>query len=497
MLRTGGFPPPTRTIRTEVAIVGGGMAGLSAGWRLQKRGVNDFWILELEPEVGGNARSGTNATGAYPWGAHYLPIPDEESVWVQELLTELGVLQGHDARGLPLYDEFALCAEPQERLLVHGLWQDGLVPRVGLSPDDEAQFAAFFAEMERLRGIRGRDGRRAFTIPLELSSRDPEFLALDALTMAAYMDRHGWTSPALRWYVEYGCRDDFGCRLDTISAWAGIHYFAGRSGRAGNAEPRAVLTWPEGMGWIVAQLKRKMLAQLRTDALVHAVRITSSGEVELDSTDPVTRETTRIHARTAILATPRFVAARLLEPLREQPPAYLSAFSYAPWMVANLTVDRRPGGRGAPLSWDNVAMDSPSLGYVVASHQQPQQSPPGETVLTYYRPLDDTDPAEARTRALSRSQEDWATEIVADLERMHPGIGTTIRHLDVWIWGHAMARPVPGFLWGEARRQALEPLGPVSFAHSDMSGLSIFEEAQYRGVLAADRAVSLLQGKPA
>ena len=32
------------------------------------------------------------------------------------------------------------------------------------------------------------------------------------------------------------------------------------------------------------------------------------------------------------------------------------------------------------------------------------------------------------------------------------------------------------------------------FAHSDLSGLSLFEEAQYRGVQAADRALAALTG---
>jgi ketol-acid reductoisomerase len=35
-----------------VVIVGGGMAGLSAGWWLKKNGIEDFLILELEPQVG-------------------------------------------------------------------------------------------------------------------------------------------------------------------------------------------------------------------------------------------------------------------------------------------------------------------------------------------------------------------------------------------------------------------------------------------------------------
>jgi hypothetical protein len=31
--------------------------------------------------------------------------------------------------------------------------------------------------------------------------------------------------------------------------------------------------------------------------------------------------------------------------------------------------------------------------------------------------------------------------------------------------------------------------GPLSYANSDLSGFSIFEEAQYRGVTAAERAL--------
>jgi hypothetical protein len=55
--------------------------------------------------------------------------------------------------------------------------------------------------------------------------------------------------------------------------------------------------------------------------------------------------------------------------------------------------------------------------------------------------------------------------------------------------GHAMARPIPGFLGSEARRRFANGSGLVYYANSDLSGFSIFEEAQYRGVTAADRAL--------
>jgi hypothetical protein len=52
-----------------------------------------------------------------------------------------------------------------------------------------------------------------------------------------------------------------------------------------------------------------------------------------------------------------------------------------------------------------------------------------------------------------------------------------------------MIRPVPGFIFSDERRRWLRTKDRVVFANSDLSGLSLFEEAQYRGVTAADRVL--------
>ena len=75
-LRDGAFPEPVREERVPLLIAGGGVAGLSAGWRLREAGFDDFRLIELEDQPGGNARGGRNAVSAYPLGAHYLPIPN-------------------------------------------------------------------------------------------------------------------------------------------------------------------------------------------------------------------------------------------------------------------------------------------------------------------------------------------------------------------------------------------------------------------------------------
>lgn len=490
------FPEPQKIVETQVAIVGGGISGLSAAWWLQKHGINDFKLLELEKSVGGNAQSGKNAITPYPWGAHYIPLPGKDAVWVRQLFEELGVIQGYDAAGLPLYDELYLCHDPQERLLKQGRWQEGLVPQLGLSASDTQQVAAFFAQMRQFKHAVGTDGKRAFTIPLAESSADAIYRNLDRLSMGDWLQKKGLTAAPLRWYVDYCCRDDYGATAEFVSAWAGIHYFASRLGLAGNAEPNAVLTWPEGNGWIVNRLKEKLSGNLNGNAMVYAVD-SNLEHVTVDFIDTQTQQSCRIQAQYVVMAVPRFIAAHIVGPLQEAAPEYLSALNYAPWLVANVSLQHppdAPNGKGAPLSWDNVSYHSPALGYVVATHQEIRRYP-GKTVLTYYWPLSHLAPKNARKEALGRTHDDWAQLIAADLKRMHPSIDPLIENIDVWLWGHGMIRPSVDYVWGEARQQMQESIGNgrIHFAHSDMSGVSIFEEAQYQGVQAARKILTSLE----
>ena len=61
-----GFPPAKRVEKIPVVIVGGGIAGLSAAWRLRKRGFSDFVLLEMSSQPGGNARWGQTKSPRTP-----------------------------------------------------------------------------------------------------------------------------------------------------------------------------------------------------------------------------------------------------------------------------------------------------------------------------------------------------------------------------------------------------------------------------------------------
>src|SRR4051812_25545490 len=105
-LRDGaGFPAPTRELETGIAILGGGVAGLSAAWTLAEAGLTDFRLFELEDRTGGNARSGRNTVSAYPLGAHYLPLPNQEAKGVLRLLERLGIVTGREG-GKPVFDPY-------------------------------------------------------------------------------------------------------------------------------------------------------------------------------------------------------------------------------------------------------------------------------------------------------------------------------------------------------------------------------------------------------
>jgi hypothetical protein len=111
----------------------------------------------------------------------------------------------------------------------------------------------------------------AFNIPIELSSRDPEFIKLDKISMNEFMTKKQWTSKYLNWYVNYCCRDDFGAPQSPVSAWAGLHYFASRPGVAANADPQTTITWPEGNGFLVEKLKATFGENLQTNSLVYRI----------------------------------------------------------------------------------------------------------------------------------------------------------------------------------------------------------------------------------
>lgn len=481
-----GVPPaaaPTADA-AEVVVVGGGVAGLSAAWRLLGGGVADVRLLELEDALGGTAASTVIGGLPCPWGAHYVPRPTSEQRALCRLLREAGVVSGFDAAGRAVADEGALCRAPHERVFAAGAWHEGLFPRDLATADDVAQWARFEAEVAALAARRDAAGRRAFAIPTSASARDDDLLALDRVSMAAWMASRGYTARLVRWEVDYACRDDYGATPDLVSAWAGLHYFASRVAAPGD-EAAPFLTWPEGNGRLVAHLARGLGDRARTGAVVTSLE-PGADRVVVRWRDAVRGTSHATTAARVVLALPRFAARRLLG----EGPDPADAFVTSPWVVANVHLDATPPSRGHPVCWDNVLLDSEALGYVVATHQVDRAA--RDTVWTWYLPFAGPDVAAARRAMLAAPWEAWRDRVLTDLAPAHDDLEAHVRSVDVMRWAHGMVRPSPGFLFGGVREAAARPRGRVHVAAADLGGLPLFEEAQASGVRAAEEVLAAL-----
>ena len=508
LLQSGKLPAPGVVRRAQVIIAGGGVAGLAAARSLRLAGVDDFVLLELENQPGGNSRAGSVNGIACPLGAHYLPVPGNDAREVQDLLEELGLRQR--VAGRWQYDERHLCHSPQERLFFQGDWQEGLLPVQGVGAGTLAQYRQFSALVQGL----GKAAR--FTMPALKSLEakrplSPTHQALDALVFDEWLAQQGLDDAHLRWYLDYCCRDDYGAGTARVSAWAGIHYFASRHGFSApgdDAPPEqdGVLTWPEGNGWLTQRLAAPLRAggQLRTGCSVLRISEGRHG-VEVDAYNHTTESVERWQAPRAIVALPVFVATRVVQ----QAPVFLreaaQRLHWAPWLVANIHIDAplldHPG---AAPAWDNVLYQDANpggLGYVNAGHQRldPRAALTAPTVLSYYQALGDV--PQGREQLATQPWTHWAQAALATLGGPHPDLARRATRVEVTRYGHAMSIPTPGTLEflskiglqrppgkrkrlsnGEQTRWLPTPTtARLAFAHADWSGYSVFEEAFTRG----------------
>ncbi|MFC3147587.1 FAD-dependent oxidoreductase [Piscinibacterium candidicorallinum] len=489
--------------KTEVLVVGGGIAGLSAAWWLAREARAQVTLLEMEPTVGGNARGLAEhpaLSDPCALGAHYLPSPSRQATELRLLLADVGVIRGDAFRPQPDYDPRAVNFAPQERLWMDARgehaagWQEGLLPLAEPASRTMAQYKQFAALIEDLMAT------GAFTMPsrLDAAALPSQVRALDASSFSDWLLSRGLDDADLHWYADYCCRDDYGTRAAETSAFAGVAYFAARHGF--HADPREegrvgadnpTLTWPTGNG-AVAEKMREYIAARQASAIQTGCRVRRVAEVrggvEVDCErieGGRTAAVERWQAARVIIATP----ARTLPFLVEACPApWLAAtksLSYAPWLTVNLGLSFVPGSTdGSPLAWDNVFKDSLSLGYVNAAHQS-LHTRRTRTVWTWYRALAEQAPGVARKRLLDAPARAWVDEAVADILHAHPAAGAALEGAVVSRFGHAMARPAPGVMLGDAVASLRVPVGRIALAHSDLAGYSVFEEAQRFGVRAA------------
>lgn len=488
--------PITHLEKQTVVIVGAGMSGLIAGYYLKKNGFDDFKIIELNAEAGGNSAFGQNEVSKYPWGAHYIPVPNSENKDLFGFLQAMGLAEkSKDSSSIEFKEEY-LCQDPQERLLIKGEWQESLLPVKNITQADQDQLNRFHELVEVYKVKKGNDGKFVFNIPLVHSSKDPDYLKLDEISFRDFLISNQLNSEVLNWYANYCVLDDFGMGIDTVSAWAGLHYFCARrsANKGSDHDDHKILTWPQGNGWILEKLVEALKSHIVVNSAVINIDDSGASGVRTRVFNFESKTLTQYESQKVIYAAPQFLVPYILS--NKSISRHVTPDDYYSWIVANVTVKTTPEQFRA-LHWDNVRFQSHSLGYVHARHQELRSHIDDKTVLTLYWPLYEKDhtATNIRKKVSGYSWGDWAQRVDKELESMHSGISTSILSMDIKIYGHAMIGPRVGRI-AQVMKQSERDLKNdrnVFFAHTDNSGMSLFEEAFFWGHRIAGQTLKALE----
>ena len=278
----------------------------------------------------------------YPWGAHYLPLPGPARARrARRCSRELGVIESVRPRGPRRSTTSGTSVtRPQERLFVHGRWHEGALPR--RRRDRRRTARSTRRSWPRWSGIAAgamAPAAAAFAVP-RAAGAPGAFADLDRVSMADFLARARLHlgAAALVGRVRLPRR---------LRHRPGRHVGVGRRAllRVARSGPgvrrrRADVAGGQRLAHAPARRAGGRPAAAGPPRRQRRARRRPGRRRRLRCRAPT--RTDRLLAREVVLACPVFVAARLYRPWRERPPAFVRAFRYAPWLVANLHLDRRP-----------------------------------------------------------------------------------------------------------------------------------------------------------
>lgn len=399
----------------DAIVVGGGLAGLTAAWRLRDR---DVLVLEAADRVGGRIRSETRDGLWLNFGAHVFGGPgsatgrllDETGVAAEPVPGRLAAvaLGGKVVASGPVESyPLRLPLPPRSRL---ALARAGLKLRLAVR-----RYAAVAAERpgeapaERQQRMLDFLDNRSFTEFLGPVPAD-----VDAIFRATLNRSSG--------------------EPEELAAGYGIGYFH--------------LVWnrSEGLSRNVLGGSSRLIealagASIETGAHVTEVRTSDGGVVVRYRRDGAEHE---VRARSCVVATPAFVTRELVRGLPQETSDALAAVRYGPYVVGAFLT-----GETGPMPWDGLyALATPGRSFSMLFNTAnvlrgagPRAS--GGSLMVYA--------AANGARALAGLDDDQVRErFLADLQGVYPVARGIVREVAIQRWEHGL----PYAAVGRARLQA-------------------------------------------
>jgi oxygen-dependent protoporphyrinogen oxidase len=443
----------------DVVIVGGGLAGLSAGWRLRHW---ETLLLEADHRVGGRIKSERRGRYWLNWGGHVFAGPGTST---DSLLSEVGIaavavpgsLKGLSMNGkflrnghvgsYPFRIPMPLAARAS--VLTTGAKVAGAVAR--------------YARMVRQRPGESGATRQQRIYDFENDRTFADFIG-DLPEDAAALFRTTVTRSA--------------GEMDQISAGSGIGYFS-LVLNVGQGLNRGIVGGPSTFTEAISvALGDRVQLGAEVQEIVHR----SDSVVVRYRLDGADHE---VEARCVVLATPASVSHRVAVDLPADVREALGKVVYGPHVSAAFLTDET-----SPRPWDNsYAIACPKRSFAIALNQASivrgteTVRQPGGSIMTF-------SPAGLGRALLDKSDEDVVNAHLADLDEvLGSGFAGTVVEGSAARWKDGSPYAFPG----RAKIQPILMRGASRvFLAGDYLGTLYTESAITTGFSAAQEAVSLL-----
>ncbi|XGC79919.1 flavin monoamine oxidase family protein [Bdellovibrio bacteriovorus] len=466
--KQGGEPAVTEEL--EVAIIGGGISGLSAAYYLRNK---KMVLLEQDTRLGGNSKGELYKDVCYSIGAAYICEPAAEAP-LAGLLNELGIT---DKARRETSEETSVFFK---NAIKSPFWQGAT------APGSEADFKKLHKRLVEIYNEADFSFEGDF-------AKEYDQLTVDQWVEKEFGDLH----PHLKEYMQLYGWSSFCGSTEELSAFQYLGFLS--------AETGAILAFPGGNAYIahkMAQQTRKEAGEnsLRTGCMVLRVQ-TDKDSVTVLYVDEM-NVLKKIRAKHVIMACPKFVARRLLPEMSDEQSTAAKFLPYRAYLVGNV-LTKKPiqspsfelyclQGNVPPAPTPMRRGDRNFSDICFGSWAQQDKTEHG--VLTLYHGI----PYDGARQFLfnPNSHDKYKSKYLADIEPVLASLKLSaqdIHGIRLTRWGHAVPLSQKGLISSGSAKKAAAPIGKrIHFANQDNWMTPCFE-AGLQAALEACQAIAAVK----